>query len=91
MTYDEVNEIITDQNADTREKFSEVTPMLDLAQDLSQRLVNMRRRRGEIDFDISEAKVIVNEEGIPTDVELRKFGEGERLIESFNACSIMKR
>jgi ribonuclease R len=83
MTYDEVNEIITDQNADTREKFSEVTPMLDLAQDLSQRLVNMRRRRGEIDFDISEAKVIVNEEGIPTDVELRKRGEGERLIESF--------
>ena len=83
MTYDELNEIITDQNADTREKFSEVTPMLDLAQDLSQRLVNMRRRRGEIDFDISEAKVIVNEEGIPTDVELRKRGEGERLIESF--------
>src|SRR5699024_5039523 len=38
---------------------------------------------GEIDFDISEAKVLVNDEGIPTDVELRKRGEGERLIESF--------
>lgn len=83
MTYDEVNEIITDQNAETRNKYSEVTPMLDLAQDLSQRLVDMRRRRGEIDFDIEEAKVLVNEEGIPTDVQLRKRGEGERLIESF--------
>ncbi|MGW7980647.1 ribonuclease R [Staphylococcus xylosus] len=83
MTYDEVNEIITDQNAETRNKYSEVTPMLDLAQDLSQRLVDMRRRRGEIDFDIDEAKVLVNEEGIPTDVQLRKRGEGERLIESF--------
>ncbi|PWG67848.1 ribonuclease R, partial [Enterobacter mori] len=38
MTYDEVNEIITDQNAETREKYSEFTPMLDLAQDLSERL-----------------------------------------------------
>ncbi|MGW7849284.1 ribonuclease R [Staphylococcus xylosus] len=83
MTYDEVNEIITNQNAETRNKYSEVTPMLDLAQDLSQRLVDMRRRRGEIDFDIDEAKVLVNEEGIPTDVQLRKRGEGERLIESF--------
>lgn len=83
MTYDEVNEIITDQNEDTRKQYNEVTPMLDLAKDLSERLINMRKRRGEIDFDISEAKVLVNDEGIPTDVELRKRGEGERLIESF--------
>ncbi|WP_210133358.1 ribonuclease R [Staphylococcus sp. GDY8P155P] len=83
MTYDEVNEIITDQNEDTRKQYNEVTPMLDLAKDLSERLINMRKRRGEIDFDISEAKVLVNDEGIPTDVELRKRDEGERLIESF--------
>ncbi|MEE5756327.1 RNB domain-containing ribonuclease, partial [Streptococcus pneumoniae] len=83
MTYDEVNEIITDQNTETRNQYSEITPMLDLAQDLSQRLIHMRRRRGEIDFDINEAKVLVNEEGIPTDVEMRQRGEGERLIESF--------
>ncbi|WP_210143040.1 ribonuclease R [Staphylococcus sp. GDY8P179P] len=83
MTYDEVNEIITDQNEDTRKQYNEVTPMLDLAKDLSERLINMRKRRGEINFDISEAKVLVNDEGIPTDVELRKRGEGERLIESF--------
>ena len=57
--------------------------MLDLAQDLSNRLIQMRKRRGEIDFDISEAKVLVNNEGLPTDVVLRERGEGERLIESF--------
>ncbi|MDU9417175.1 ribonuclease R [Staphylococcus lloydii] len=83
MTYDEVNEIITDKNETTREKYSEVTPMLDLAQDLSQRLISMRRRRGEIDFDINEAKVLVDGDGIPTDVQVRSRGEGERLIESF--------
>ena len=83
MTYDEVNEIITDKNETTREKYSEDTPMLDLAQDLSQRLISMRRRRGEIDFDINEAKVLVDGDGIPTDVQVRSRGEGERLIESF--------
>ena len=83
MTYDEVNEIITDQNAATRNHYAEVTPMLDLAQDLSNRLINMRRRRGEIDFDINEAKVLVDKDGIPTEVQLRQRGEGERLIESF--------
>ncbi|MCD8878080.1 ribonuclease R [Staphylococcus kloosii] len=83
MTYDEVNEIITDKNETTRQKYSEVTPMLDLAQDLSQRLISMRRRRGEIDFDINEAKVLVDGDGIPTDVQVRSRGEGERLIESF--------
>ena len=57
--------------------------MLDLAQDLSNRLKQMRKRRGEIDFDIDEAKVLVNDEGIPVDVQLRDRGEGERLIESF--------
>ena len=83
MTYDAVNQIITEQNPDVRRQYSEVTPMLDLAQDLSNRLVNMRKRRGEIDFDINEAKVLVNEDGIPTDVQVRERGEGERLIESF--------
>ncbi|MBF7017600.1 ribonuclease R [Staphylococcus durrellii] len=83
MTYDEVNEIITDKNEATRQKYSEITPMLDLAQDLSQRLISMRKRRGEIDFDINEAKVLVDSDGIPTDVQVRSRGEGERLIESF--------
>ncbi|EAC7660796.1 RNB domain-containing ribonuclease, partial [Listeria monocytogenes] len=83
MTYDAVNKIITDQDPQVRAQYKELTPMLDLAQDLSHRLIQMRRRRGEIDFDINEAKVLVNEEGIPTDVQMRERGEGERLIESF--------
>ena len=83
MTYDAVNQIITEKNTEVRQQYSEIVPMLDLAQDLSNRLVRMRKRRGEIDFDINEAKVLVNQEGLPTDVILRERGEGERLIESF--------
>ncbi|MBC8714675.1 ribonuclease R [Staphylococcus pseudintermedius] len=83
MTYDTVNRIITDKDAATRAQYPEIVPMLDLAQTLSQQLIAMRKKRGEIDFDIKEAKVIVNEEGIPKEVVTRERGEGERLIESF--------
>ncbi|EMB9402866.1 ribonuclease R [Staphylococcus pseudintermedius] len=83
MTYDAVNRIITDKDAATRAQYPEIVPMLDLAQTLSQQLIAMRKKRGEIDFDIKEAKVIVNEEGIPKEVVTRERGEGERLIESF--------
>ncbi|QLK85559.1 ribonuclease R [Staphylococcus sp. 17KM0847] len=83
MTYDEVNEIITEKNQDVRQQYAHITPMLDLAKDLSQRLIAMRKRRGEIDFDIPEAQVQVNEEGIPQNIVTRDRGEGERLIESF--------
>ena len=58
MTYDAVNQIITEKDHDVRKQYQEITPMLDLAQDLSNRLIQMRKRRGEIDFDISEAKVL---------------------------------
>ncbi|HAR6248869.1 TPA: ribonuclease R [Staphylococcus pseudintermedius] len=83
MTYNAVNRIITDKDAATRAQYPEIVPMLDLAQTLSQQLIAMRKKRGEIDFDIKEAKVIVNEEGIPKEVVTRERGEGERLIESF--------
>ncbi|EGQ3696730.1 ribonuclease R [Staphylococcus pseudintermedius] len=83
MTYDAVNRIITDKDAVTRVQYPEIVPMLDLAQTLSQQLIAMRKKRGEIDFDIKETKVIVNEEGIPKEVVTRERGEGERLIESF--------
>ena len=83
MTYDEVNQIITDKDEAVRSKYSDVAPMLDMAQELSNTLIQMRKRRGEIDFDIDEAQVIVNDEGIPVEVRMRERGEGERLIESF--------
>ncbi|MCS4486865.1 ribonuclease R [Staphylococcus americanisciuri] len=83
MTYDAVNEIITERNLAVRQHYAHVTPMLDLAQELSNRLIAMRQRRGEIDFDIPEAQVHVNAEGLPEAVTVRERGEGERLIESF--------
>lgn len=42
-----------------------------------------KERRGYIDFDIDEAKIIVNEKGEAIDVKVRERGTGEKLIEDF--------
>ena len=39
--------------------------------------------RGAIDFDFKESKVLVDEEGLPTDIVLRERTVAERLIEEF--------
>ncbi|PTJ55416.1 ribonuclease R [Mammaliicoccus sciuri] len=83
MTYSDVNAIIENDDQEIREKYSENTPMLDLAQQLSKQLIAKRKRRGEIDFDIKEAQVLVDEDGIPTDIKVRERNDAERLIESF--------
>ncbi|ATD30926.1 ribonuclease R [Macrococcus sp. IME1552] len=51
--------------------------------DLRDILKQMRVQRGEIDFDLKEAKILVDEVGVPKEVVIRERGLGERLIESF--------
>ena len=87
MTYRDVNKILTEQPEDLMNKYAHITSMLDDAHALAKILERMRSERGSIDFDFKEAKVIVDEDGIPTDVELRNRDVGERLIESFMLCA----
>lgn len=83
MTYSDVNAIITDQDEALREQYNEITDMLDNMADLHDILYNKRVSRGAIDFDSREAKIIVDADGHPTDIEVRERGVGERMIESF--------
>ena len=43
----------------------------------------MRKRRGAIEFEENEAKIIVDEKGHAIDIELRERGTSERMVESF--------
>lgn len=83
MTYKAVNAILEAHDEKTREEYSELVPMFEDMADLHRILVKMRKRRGAIDFDAPEAKIIVDENGKPTDIELRERGLSERMIESF--------
>lgn len=83
MTYVAVNEILEDHNERTRTEYQALVPMFETMEELHNILLNKRKRRGAIEFDAPEAKIIVDENGKPTDIVLRDRGLSERMIESF--------
>ncbi|EUJ28472.1 ribonuclease R [Listeria floridensis FSL S10-1187] len=83
MTYSDVNDILVEQNAALREKYANIVPMLEDMLKLSKQLHEKREKRGAIDFDAKEARVVVDENGHPEKVVLRERSAGERLIEEF--------
>lgn len=50
---------------------------------LSKSLRHIKKRRGSIDFELPEIKVILDENKLVKDIELRSRGEAERIIEDF--------
>jgi ribonuclease R len=82
MTYKAVNAIL-DGDEETRGEYKELVPMFEDMALLHEALAAKRTERGAIEFDAPEAKIIVDEKGKPTDIELRERGLSERIIESF--------
>ena len=83
MTYHDVNRILVDQDEETRARYETLVPMFELMEELAAILREKRMKRGAIDFDFKESKVLVDENGKPTDVVLRERSVAERLIEEF--------
>lgn len=82
MTYHDVN-LILEGDVSLSEQYHEIVPMLNEMASLHRILELMRKNRGALDFDAPEAKVIVDAEGRPQEIQLRERGVAERLIESF--------
>lgn len=83
MTYHNVNLILKGEDEEVIKRYEPLIPMFELMYELSQILRQSRHERGSIDFDLDEAKIIVDEYGFPTGVELRDRGIAERIIEDF--------
>ncbi|MCP0886334.1 ribonuclease R [Ligilactobacillus sp. WILCCON 0076] len=83
MTYIDINQILEAHDEKTIARYSELVPMFETMHELHKILVKMRKRRGAIDFEYPEAKIIVDEKGHPTDIEIRDRGISERMVESF--------
>ncbi|MCR4728617.1 MAG: ribonuclease R [Lachnospiraceae bacterium] len=83
MNYTEVNRIIADGDEALIEKYSDVAPMLLEMQKLSLVLRERRIKRGAVDFDFPETKIILDKEGEPIEIKPYERNEATRLIESF--------
>ena len=83
MSYTEVKKILEDRDEELRAACGAITPMLDEMRTLSALLREKRKKRGAIDFDFPEAKVILDEKGVPTEIRAYEQNTATRLIEDF--------
>ncbi len=98
MSYTSVNKIISVNDPDNiteltyadkvdyeaeREKYSDIAPMLDLMLRLSRLRIDIRKKRGAIDFDFPESKIILDEKGHPTEIKPYDRNAATRIIEEF--------
>ncbi|UQS81660.1 ribonuclease R [Bombilactobacillus folatiphilus] len=82
LTYNNVNRILTGDET-VRAQYQELIPMLEDMAQLHKILYEMRHQRGAIEFEETEAQIIVDDQGHPTDIQLRERGTAEKMIESF--------
>ena len=83
MTYTAVRKILEDQEPELGERYRSYVPIFELMRDLCLILRQKRLRRGAIDFDFPESKVILNEQGKPVEIVPRERSIAEMIIEEF--------
>ena len=83
MTYTAVNAILTDRDPETMQRYVALVPMFELMRDLFDILNTRRRRRGSVDFDLPEAKVVLDQEGLVENIVAHERNIAHRLIEEF--------
>ena len=83
MTYTAVNAIVTDRDPDVMEEYRDFVPMFYLMKELADILRERRKKRGSIDFDFPESKIILDEKGKPVDIKPYERNAATKIIEDF--------
>ncbi|MFQ6974225.1 MAG: ribonuclease R [Enterocloster aldenensis] len=83
MTYTAVNAVVTDRDEAVMAEYEEFVPMLDCMKELADILRENRRKRGAIDFDFPESKIVLNEQGKPLEIKPYERNAATRIIEDF--------
>lgn len=83
MSYTSVKKILEDHDEEEMKEYEELVPMFELMEELAQILREKRRKRGSIDFDFPESKIVLNEKGKPIDVKPYDRNTATKIIEDF--------
>ncbi|MCR5734442.1 MAG: ribonuclease R [Lachnospiraceae bacterium] len=83
MTYTAVNAILEENDPELFREYEEIVPMFFLMKELAAILRDKRKKRGSIDFDLDETKILLDEKGHPTYVGPYERNTATRLIEEF--------
>jgi len=83
MSYTAVNGILTEKKEELIEEYKELLPLFGRMEKLSSVLRERRKRRGAIDFDFPESKILLDENGHPLEIRPYERNTATRIIEDF--------
>ncbi len=83
LTYTIVKQIIVDDDRELADKYRPVAPMLLEMKELALILMEMRKKRGSIDFDLPEPEIIIGLTGLTEGIIRAERNLAHQLIEEF--------
>lgn len=83
MTYTAVKKIIEDHDEAECETYRDFVPMFEQMDELAGILREKRRKRGSIDFDFPECKIVLDDSGRPAEIKPYERNRATKLIEDF--------
>ncbi len=83
MTYTNVYKILVDKDEELIERYKNVVPDFILMHELALILRKKRFKRGAMDFDFPESKVILDDKGKPIEVKKYEITIANQIIEEF--------
>ena len=83
MSYTNVKKILLQEDEELEKRYEELLPMFFQMKELSELLRNRRKKRGAIDFDFPESKLVLDERGKVIDIYPYEQNIATRLIEDF--------
>ena len=83
LTYTEVGQILVDEEASIIGKYPELIETLRTMEELTHLLMDRRRARGSLDFELPETEILLDDHDMPTDIRRAKRTIAHRMIEEF--------
>lgn len=83
MSYTAVKMILADGDKEMIKEYETLVPMFKRMEELASILQEKRRKRGAVDFDFPETKVILDDMGKPIDIKPYDRNVATRIIEDF--------
>lgn len=83
MTYTSVKKIVEDKDEEEMKEQEAFVPMFFLMEELADILREKRRKRGSIDFDFPESKILLDQKGMPIDIKPYERNKATKIIEDF--------
>lgn len=83
MSYTSVRKILEDRDETEIKTYEELVPMFELMKELAGILRDKRKKRGSIDFDFPESKIILDKQGHPVEIKPYERNVATKIIEDF--------